>query len=92
MSDQLIDGRGTGLAAASLVLGVFSLMMVWIPVIGLVAWLLSPLGLVLGLVALRRSTSRGVAIAGAACSAIGLLACIGWAMAFGFTVSSVAAI
>ena len=87
MTEQMIDRRGPGMAAASLILGVFGLMLVWIPMIGMIAWVLSPLGLVLGLVALGTPAGRGVAIAGTVCSAIGLLACIGWAMLFGFSVS-----
>ncbi|WGM38098.1 hypothetical protein [Caulobacter sp. NIBR1757] len=87
MSEQSIDRRGPGMAAASLILGVFGLMLVWIPLFGMIAWILSPLGLVLGLVAMGNPAGRGVAIAGVTCSAIGLLACIGWAMLFSFSVS-----
>ena len=77
--------QDTGLAVASLVLGVFSICTVWIPFVGLIAWILAPLGLILGLVALRRPTGpgRGVAIAGVVCSAIGLLGCIGWVVLIG---------
>jgi hypothetical protein len=72
--------QDTGLAIASLILGIFSICTVWIPIIGLIAWILAPLGLILGLVALKRPVGpgRGVAIAGIVCSAIGLLGCIGW--------------
>lgn len=77
--------QDTGLAVASLVLGVFSICTVWIPFFGLIAWILAPLGLILGLVALKRPTGRGrgVAIAGVVCSAIGLLGCIGWVVLIG---------
>lgn len=77
--------QDTGLAVASLVLGVFSICTVWIPFVGLIAWILAPLGLILGLVALKRPTGpgRGVAIAGVVCSAIGLLGCIGWVVLIG---------
>lgn len=87
MSEQVIDRRGPGMAAASLILGVFGLMFVWIPLIGMIAWVLSPLGLVLGLVALGNPNGRGVAIAGVTCSAIGLAACAAWAALFSFSVS-----
>ena len=85
--------QDTGLAIASLILGIFSICTVWIPIIGLIAWILAPLGLILGLVALKRPVGpgRGVAIAGVICSAIGLLGCIGWVVLIGalatFTVS-----
>jgi len=77
--------QDTGLAVASLVLGVFAISTVWIPFVGLIAWVLAPLGLVLGLVALKRSTgsSRGVAIAGVVCSSIGLLGCLAWVVLIG---------
>lgn len=77
--------QDTALAVASLVLGVFSICTVWIPFVGLIAWILAPLGLILGLVALKRPTGpgRGVAIAGVVCSAIGLLGCVGWVVLIG---------
>ena len=77
--------QDTGLAIASLILGVFSICTVWIPIVGLIAWVLAPLGLILGLVALKRPVGpgRGVAIAGVVCSAIGLLGCIGWIVIIG---------
>ena len=87
MTDQVIERRGPGMAAASLIFGVLGLMLVWIPLIGMIAWVLSPLGLVLGLVALSNPNGRGVAIAGVTCSAIGVAACVGWATLFSFTVS-----
>ena len=77
--------QDTGLAVASMILGSFSICTVWIPVVGLIAWILAPLGLILGLVALKRPVGpgRGVAIAGVICSAIGLLGCIGWVVLIG---------
>eukprot|EP01030_Chromulinospumella_sphaerica_P019939 gene19939-19839_t len=87
MSDQSIDRRGPGMAAVSLILGVFGLMVVWIPIVGMIAWLLSPLGLLLGLAALGNPADRGVAIAGVTCSAVGLAACVAWARLFSLSVS-----
>jgi hypothetical protein len=77
--------QDTGLAVASMILGSFSICIVWIPIIGLIAWILAPLGLILGLVALKRpvGSGRGVAIAGIVFSAIGLLGCIGWVVLIG---------
>ena len=77
--------QDTGLAIASLILGVFAISTVWIPFVGLIAWILAPLGLILGLVALKRpvGAGRGVAIAGIVCSAIGLLGCIAWVVLIG---------
>lgn len=77
--------QDTALAVASMILGGFSICTVWIPVVGLIAWILAPLGLILGLVALKRPAGpgRGVAIAGIVFSAIGLLGCIGWIVLIG---------
>ena len=47
-----VQAQSNGLAVASLVLGILSILFVWIPFIGLVSWILAPIGLVLGLVAL----------------------------------------
>lgn len=83
MSDNFNHGgyvqpQSNGLAVASLVLGILSILFVWIPFIGLVSWVLAPIGLVLGLVALKNPYGKGLAIAGSICSGIGLLGCIGW--------------
>lgn len=75
--------QGNGLATASLVLGILALIFVWIPLVGLIAWILAPLGLVLGLVALSKPTGRGMAIAGTVCSGIALLGCFAWIFLIG---------
>lgn len=71
-----------GLATASMVLGIISIITVLIPIIGMIAWILAPLGLILGFVALGKPGGRGMAIAGIVTSAIGLLFCIGWFVLF----------
>ena len=78
-----VQAQSNGLAVASLVLGILSILFVWIPFIGLVSWILAPIGLVLGLVALNKPFGKGMAIAGSICSAIGLLGCIGWVVLIG---------
>jgi uncharacterized membrane protein len=50
MSDQNYQGgpapvQGNGLGVASLVLGILSIIFGLIPVIGLISWILAPLGL-----------------------------------------------
>ena len=81
--------QNTASAVASLVLGILALCTVWIPFVGLIAWILAPLGLILGLVALNRpaGSAKGVAIAGVVCSAIALLGCIGWVVLIGLAAS-----
>ncbi len=88
MSDNNYQGgpaptQSNGLAIASLVLGILSIIFGIIPVIGFISWILAPVGLVLGLVALNKPTGRGMAIAGAVCSGIGLLICILWVVGIG---------
>ena len=88
MSEKLNQGgyvqpQSNGLAVASLVLGILSIVFVWIPFVGLISWILAPVGLVLGLVALSKPYGRGMAIAGTVCSAVGLLGCIGWVVLIG---------
>lgn len=75
--------QGNGLAVASLVLGILSILFAWIPIIGMIAWILAPLGLVLGLVGLGKPAGRGMAIAGSVCSGIGLLICLLWVIGLG---------
>ncbi|WP_332658054.1 hypothetical protein [Brevundimonas sp.] len=81
--------QDSAMAVASLILGIFAICTVWIPVVGLIAWILAPVGLILGILALNRSTGsgKGVAIAGIVCSTIGLLGCIGWVVLIGMAAS-----
>ena len=81
---------GNGLATASLVLGIIALVIVFIPVLGMLAWLCAPIGLILGLVALSKPHGRGSAIAGIVCSALSLLICLGWVLFFGAIMAAAA--
>lgn len=78
--------EGNGMGIASLVLGILSILLGWIPIIGMVSWILAPLGLIFGFIALRK-TSKGLAIGGLITSGIGLLICIAWATVFGAILS-----
>jgi|HubBroStandDraft_1064217.scaffolds.fasta_scaffold548905_1 hypothetical protein len=57
------------LAIASLVLGIVSLFLFWIPFLG---WVPVIAGLAMGLIALQRPYGRGMAIAGVICSGVTL--------------------
>ncbi len=65
--------RTNGLAVASLVLGIVSILLAWIPVVGLLGTPMAIIGLVLGLLALRRPGGRGLAIGGLVCAGVSLL-------------------
>ena len=87
MSDDFNRGRApeptNGLAIASLVLGIVAVLLGWIPIVGLVSWIIAPLGLVLGLIALGKPYGRPLAIGGIVASAVGLLICLLWLLGLG---------
>jgi cytoskeletal protein RodZ len=77
-----------GLGTAGFVLGLIGLIFSFIPLIGVVAWPLVILGIVLGGVGFARvrsgkATNKGLTIAGVVLSIIGLVICIVWTAAFG---------
>lgn len=83
-----------GLGTAGFVLGLIGLIFSPIPVIGVIAWPLVILGLVFSLIGVsraskRRATNKGLAIAGVVLSAIGLVICVLWVVAFGKAVNDV---
>lgn len=79
-----------GLGTAALVLGILGALFSLIPIIGVVAWPLVILGLVLGTLGIvraqaGRADNRGVAIAGTVLSGIGLAFCLLYTAAFAST-------
>ncbi len=70
-----------GMATASLVLGILGLVTAWIPIVGLVAWIFAPLGLIFGIIGLGKPTGKGLAIAGLICSVIALFICLFYVVA-----------
>jgi hypothetical protein len=82
-----------GLGTTALVLGILAVLFAMIPIIGMIAWPLSILGLIFGVIGVARLRSgkadnKGVAISGTVLSAIGLILCIVWVAAFSNAVSS----
>jgi len=70
-----------GLAVASLVLGIVSLFLFWVPFLG---WVPVLVALVLGLIALQHPYGRGMAIGGLVCAGIALIIkVIFWVMLLG---------
>lgn len=76
-----------GMGIASLVLGILGLLTSFIPFIGVVAWPMVIIGLVLGFVGLGKARSgragAGMAVAGIVLSGLGLIVCIIWLVIFG---------
>lgn len=69
-------------------LGLVGLLFSFVPLIGVIAWPLVILGLIFGIIGVVRvrngaATNKGLSIAGIAVSAIGLVVCVLWAVAFG---------
>lgn len=74
MTDAQTGPRPTnGMAIASLVLGIVSVLFVWIPIVGILGTLMAVIGLVLGILALRQPSGRGLAIGGLVCSGVSML-------------------
>jgi uncharacterized protein DUF4352 len=82
-----------GLGTAGFVLGLIGLLFSFIPVIGVIAWPLVLIGLVLAGIGLSRArrgraTNKGLAIAGLVCASLGLLMCVLYTAAFSSAVAT----
>ena len=83
-----------GLGTAGFVLGLVGLVFSFVPIIGIVAWPLVIVGLVLSIIGIARAssgkaTNKGLAIAGAVLSVVGLVICILYAAVFTAAVNTV---
>lgn len=84
--------RENGLGTAGFVLGLVGLIFAFIPLIGVIAWPLTILGLIFGIVGTVRANrdqadNKGLAISGLVLSVVGLIICIVWTAAFGKAVN-----
>jgi hypothetical protein len=84
--------RKNGLGTAGFVLGLVGLVFAFIPLIGVIAWPLTILGLIFGILGITRASrgqadNKGLAITGVVLSAIGLVICVIWTAAFGNAVT-----
>ena len=70
-----VTSIGTGLAA---------LAVCWIPLLGIIAWVLAPLGIVFGIMGMRRGQSEHqlMSVIGLIAASIALLVCFGYAFLF----------
>ncbi|HEY7597053.1 MAG TPA: hypothetical protein VH969_28155 [Actinophytocola sp.] len=78
--------QSNGMGVTALVLGIVGLVFSLIPIIGVIAWPLTILGVIFGAVGLSKAgrvpgMPKGTAIAGLTCSLVGLGICIIWAAA-----------
>jgi hypothetical protein len=65
------------LGKAAFILGLIGLVMAFVPVIGFVSWILAPLAILCGVIALRKPR-RSLAIAGIVTGALALMVCFWW--------------
>lgn len=82
-----------GLGTAGFVLGLIGLLFSFVPLIGVIAWPLVLLGLVLAGIGLARAragraTNKGLAIAGLVCASLGLAVCVLYTAAFSSAVGN----
>lgn len=77
----------TGFATTALVLGIVGVVMSFVPIIGVIAFVLCPLAIVFGVLG-RKSSKSGQSTAGLACGVVGLCVSIAWAILFSATVAS----
>lgn len=83
-----------GLGTAGFVVGLVGLVFAFIPIVGVVAWPMVIVGLVLSIIGVVRvhhghATNKGLSIAGIAVSAAGLVICVLWLAAFGSAANQV---
>jgi Mycobacterium membrane protein len=94
LQPQLAVQPRNGVGTAGFVLGLVGFLFSFIPLIGVVAWPLVILGLVLSLVGIARASkgvasNKGLAIAGAVLSLLGLVVCVLWTALFGAVATEV---
>ncbi|GAA1988173.1 DUF4190 domain-containing protein [Amycolatopsis minnesotensis] len=94
--DAPVSQPKNGLGTAGFVLGLVGLVFSFIPIVGVVAWPLVIIGLVLASVGFSRTrkgaaSNPGIAIAGIVLSLAGLVVCIVWAALFKNAVDEVGA-
>jgi hypothetical protein len=85
--------QSNGLATGGFVTALCGAVIALIPFLGIVSWVISPIGLILSIVGLvlagRRQAGRGLAIAGIVLGVLGLIICSIYLAAFGAAVEQV---
>lgn len=77
--------RSNGVATGGFVVALCGAVLSLVPLLGIVSWIICPIGLVLsvvGLVKARELGGRGLSVAGVVLGAIGLLVCLLWLIGF----------
>lgn len=92
MRTDIPTTSGNGFGVTALVLGIVGIVFAFIPIIGVIAWPLVVLGLVFGILGIRRARvgnagNLGAAVTGTVLSAVGLVVCFLWVAVLGSTLS-----
>ena len=77
-----MQNETNGMATAAMVIGIIGLVVSIIPVLGMIAWLLCPLAIILGFIARGKPVGKGAAMTGIITGGIGLLISIAWVTLF----------
>jgi hypothetical protein len=78
-----------GLGTAAMVIGIIALILSFIPILGLLSWILAPLAFILGFIAvLKPGAPKGGAITGLITSGFAFLICLAWVVLFGAALST----
>lgn len=79
MTDYVLDPKPdhNSLGKAAFIIGVIALVLSIIPFIGFISWLLAPLAILFGLIALRKAP-RSLAIAGLVTGGLAMAVCFWW--------------
>lgn len=84
------EKKKSGLGLASLILGIISVVICWIPVLNVLCYILGILAVVFAIVCFVKKASVGKAIAGIICGGLSLIIAIAWTALIGTAVNEVA--
>ncbi|GAA4876844.1 DUF4190 domain-containing protein [Saccharopolyspora cebuensis] len=77
------------LALTSMILGIIGVVLSFVPVIGMVSWVLGPLAVIFGIIGIRKQIGKGQALAGLITGGIAIVVCIVWTVMTVVTVQQV---
>ena len=87
---QTDNGNNTSLApVTSLVAGLIGAFLAWIPIVGMIAWVLGPIAIVFGILGLQRGKPEHkiMSIFGIVAGGIALAVCVGYVLVFAVVTS-----
>ena len=79
----------SSIGVISLATGITGLILSFIPLIGLLSWILCPAAIITGFMSFSRPAARGLGIAGLITGILGLIMCVVWLVLIGIVFASV---